>query len=33
VHPVLGDNNAMILRQHGTLTTGRTVADAFYEMY
>jgi ribulose-5-phosphate 4-epimerase/fuculose-1-phosphate aldolase len=29
----LGDNNAMILRHHGLLTTGRTVADAFYEMY
>jgi hypothetical protein len=29
----LGDNNAMILRHHGLLTTGRTVGDAFYEMY
>ena len=29
----LADNNAMILRHHGLLTTGRTVADAFYEMY
>jgi ribulose-5-phosphate 4-epimerase/fuculose-1-phosphate aldolase len=29
----LGDNNAMILRHHGLLTTCRTVADAFYEMY
>ncbi len=28
----LGDNNAMILRHHGLLTTGRTVGDAFYEM-
>ena len=23
----------MILRHHGLLTTGRTVTDAFYEMY
>jgi ribulose-5-phosphate 4-epimerase/fuculose-1-phosphate aldolase len=29
----LGGNNAMILRHHGLLTTGRTVGDAFYEMY
>jgi hypothetical protein len=29
----LGDNNAMILRHHGLLTTRRTVGDAFYEMY
>src|SRR5258707_7659984 len=29
----LSDNNAMILRHHGLLTTGRTVGDAFYEMY
>ena len=29
----LGDNNAMIVRHHGLLTTGRTVGDAFYEMY
>ena len=29
----LGDNNAMILRHHGLLTTGRTVGDTFYEMY
>ena len=29
----LGNNNAMILRHHGLLTTGRTVGDAFYEMY
>ena len=29
----LGDNNAMILRHHGLLTAGRTVGDAFYEMY
>jgi ribulose-5-phosphate 4-epimerase/fuculose-1-phosphate aldolase len=33
VHPDLGNNDAMILRHHGLLTTGRTVADAFYEMY
>jgi ribulose-5-phosphate 4-epimerase/fuculose-1-phosphate aldolase len=29
----LGNNNAMILRHHGLLTAGRTVGDAFYEMY
>jgi ribulose-5-phosphate 4-epimerase/fuculose-1-phosphate aldolase len=29
----LGCNNAMILRHHGLLTAGRTVGDAFYEMY
>jgi ribulose-5-phosphate 4-epimerase/fuculose-1-phosphate aldolase len=29
----LGKNNAMILRHHGLLTTGRTVGDAFFEMY
>ncbi len=32
-HGSLGDNNAMILRHHGLLTAGRTVGDAFYEMY
>lgn len=29
----LGDNNAMILRNHGLLTAGATVADAFLLMY
>ena len=29
----LGDNNAMILRNHGLLTTGTTIADAFLMMY
>ena len=29
----LGDNNALILRNHGLLTTGATVADAFLMMY
>lgn len=29
----LGANNFMILRNHGLLTVGRTVADAFLEMY
>ncbi|MBM3524593.1 MAG: class II aldolase/adducin family protein [Alphaproteobacteria bacterium] len=29
----LGDRNAMILRNHGLLTVGRTVAEAFYFMY
>ncbi|MDX1507041.1 MAG: class II aldolase/adducin family protein [Woeseiaceae bacterium] len=29
----LGDANAMILRNHGLLTTGPTVADAFLMMY
>ncbi|MGY3371987.1 ribulose-5-phosphate 4-epimerase/fuculose-1-phosphate aldolase [Bradyrhizobium sp. GM2.4] len=29
----LGANDAMILRHHGLLTTGRTVAEAFYFMY
>jgi ribulose-5-phosphate 4-epimerase/fuculose-1-phosphate aldolase len=29
----LGDNNALILRNHGLLTTGATVADAFIMMY
>lgn len=29
----LGDNNALILRNHGLLTTGATVADAFLNMY
>jgi ribulose-5-phosphate 4-epimerase/fuculose-1-phosphate aldolase len=29
----LGDNNAMILRNHGLLTCGPTLADAFAEMY
>jgi ribulose-5-phosphate 4-epimerase/fuculose-1-phosphate aldolase len=29
----LGDKNAMILRNHGLLTCGRTLADAFQEMY
>jgi len=29
----LGNNNAMILRNHGLLTTGATVADAFLMMY
>ncbi len=29
----LGNSNAMILRNHGLLTTGATVADAFLMMY
>ncbi len=29
----LGDRPCMILRHHGTLTVGRTVAEAFYWMY
>ncbi len=29
----LGDNNAMMLRNHGLLTTGKTIADAFLMMY
>jgi ribulose-5-phosphate 4-epimerase/fuculose-1-phosphate aldolase len=29
----LGAHNAMILRNHGLLTCGRTVAEAFYLMY
>ena len=29
----LGDNNALILRNHGLLTTGATIADAFLLMY
>lgn len=29
----LGDNQSMILRNHGLLTTGRTVADAFLRHY
>jgi ribulose-5-phosphate 4-epimerase/fuculose-1-phosphate aldolase len=29
----LGDKSAMILRNHGTLTLGETVADAFVRMY
>lgn len=29
----LGDKSSMILRNHGLLTTGRTVAEAFYYMY
>lgn len=29
----LGDRPAMILRHHGLLTVGRTVAEAFYWMY
>ena len=29
----LGDKNCLILRNHGLLTVGRTVAEAFYYMY
>lgn len=29
----LGEKNLMILRNHGTLTVGRSVADAFVRMY
>jgi ribulose-5-phosphate 4-epimerase/fuculose-1-phosphate aldolase len=29
----LGDGNCLILRNHGLLTVGRTVAEAFYWMY
>jgi ribulose-5-phosphate 4-epimerase/fuculose-1-phosphate aldolase len=29
----LGDHNAMILRNHGLLTTGRTIAEAFNAMH
>ena len=32
VHDI-GDKHAMILRNHGTLTVGETVADAFLRMY
>ena len=29
----LGDKNLMLLRNHGTLTVGRSVAAAFMRMY
>jgi ribulose-5-phosphate 4-epimerase/fuculose-1-phosphate aldolase len=29
----LGNNNALMLRNHGLLTTGATIADAFLMMY
>ncbi|HET9676883.1 MAG TPA: class II aldolase/adducin family protein, partial [Solirubrobacterales bacterium] len=29
----LGDKNLMLLRNHGTLALGRTVAEAFMRMY
>lgn len=29
----MGSNNCMILRNHGLLTTGRSVAEAFFNMY
>ena len=29
----LGDNNAMILKNHGLLTTGKTIAEAFNAMH
>jgi ribulose-5-phosphate 4-epimerase/fuculose-1-phosphate aldolase len=29
----LGDNNAMILRNHGLLTTGTTIPEAFNAMH
>ncbi len=29
----LGDNNILILANHGVVVTGRTVAEAFYELY
>src|SRR3546814_4358764 len=29
----LGSRNAMILRHHGTLTVGETIADAFLRLY
>ena len=29
----LGENDVMILKHHGLLTAGRTVAEAFYNMY
>lgn len=29
----MGDKDAMILRNHGTLTVGKTVAEAFIKMY
>lgn len=29
----LGDNIALILQNHGLLSVGRTIADAFYIMY
>jgi ribulose-5-phosphate 4-epimerase/fuculose-1-phosphate aldolase len=29
----LGDKNLMILRNHGTLAVGPTIADAFYRSY
>ncbi|UPJ94881.1 class II aldolase/adducin family protein [Bradyrhizobium sp. 172] len=29
----LGDNDAMVLKHHGLLTVGRTVAEAFLNMY
>src|SRR5262249_35115121 len=29
----LGDKNLMILRNHGTLTVGRSIGSAFYRLY
>tara|TARA_Y100000589_G_scaffold316469_1_gene341244 strand:- start:1561 stop:2001 length:441 start_codon:yes stop_codon:yes gene_type:complete len=29
----MGDKHSLILRNHGLLTVGRTVAEAFYRMY
>ncbi|MFG3594667.1 class II aldolase/adducin family protein [Bradyrhizobium sp. RDI18] len=29
----LGDNDVMILKHHGLLTVGRTIAEAFFNMY
>ncbi len=29
----LGDNNILILANHGVVVTGRTVAEAFYDLY
>ena len=29
----LGDNHAMVLKNHGLLTTGRSVAEAFLWLY
>jgi ribulose-5-phosphate 4-epimerase/fuculose-1-phosphate aldolase len=29
----LGEHNVMVLRNHGTLTVGRSIADAFMRMY
>ncbi len=29
----LGDSDVMVLKHHGLLTTGRTVGEAFYNMY